>query len=49
MCSDMNHHELEEGTKLALDFKKLAKWLHGEDLLPAVRKIMKQRGFDCWL
>lgn len=33
----MNHHELEEGTKLALDFKKLTKVAScGEDLIPAI-------------
>jgi phosphoribosyl-AMP cyclohydrolase len=33
----MDHHELENGTTLALDFKKLAKVAAcGEDLIPAV-------------
>ena len=33
----MDHHELENGTKLSLDFKKLAKVAAcGEDLIPAV-------------
>ncbi|MDG1132477.1 MAG: phosphoribosyl-AMP cyclohydrolase [Opitutales bacterium] len=33
----MDHHELENGTSLALDFKKLAKVVAcGEDLIPAV-------------
>ena len=33
----MEHHELENGSKLALDFKKLAKVTAcGEDLIPAV-------------
>ena len=33
----MDHHELENGTELSLDFKKLAKVAAcGEDLLPAV-------------
>ena len=33
----MTHHELEEGTRLALDFTKLKKVVAcGEDLLPAV-------------
>lgn len=33
----MDHHELENGTSLALDFKKLAKVVTcGEDLIPAV-------------
>jgi len=33
----MDHHELENGTQLSLDFKKLAKVVAcGEDLIPAV-------------
>lgn len=33
----MNHHELEEGKTLQIDFKKLAKVSNcGEDLIPAV-------------
>lgn len=33
----MDHHELENGTQLSLDFKKLAKVAAcGEDLIPAV-------------
>ena len=33
----MDHHELENGTSLSLDFKKLAKVVAcGEDLIPAV-------------
>ena len=33
----MDHHELENGTELSLDFKKLAKVAAcGEDLIPAV-------------
>jgi phosphoribosyl-AMP cyclohydrolase len=33
----MDHHELENGTKLSLDFKKLAKVAScGENLIPAV-------------
>jgi len=33
----MDHHELENGTRLSLDFKKLAKVAAcGEDLIPAV-------------
>ena len=33
----MNHHELEEGETLALDFTKLGKVAScGEDLIPAV-------------
>ena len=33
----MDHHELENGTSLTLDFKKLAKVVTcGEDLIPAV-------------
>ena len=33
----MNHHELEEGKVLRMDFKKLAKVSDcGEDLIPAV-------------
>ena len=33
----MNHHELEEGKTLKIDFKKLAKVSNcGEDLIPAV-------------
>ena len=33
----MNHHELEEGLKLELDFTKLKKVAScGEDLVPAV-------------
>ena len=38
----MNHHELEEGSKLNLDFKKLQKVVQcGQDLIPAIAQNQK--------
>ena len=46
----MDHHTLEEGTTLNLDFKKLKKVANcGEDIIPAVAQDANIMRYDCWL